>query len=121
MPDYLCDKCGERGGTSVSTECASLPPVLVIQISRYIFDPWAFWGNVFIHIGVFSAANRNKKVTSPIQYPRELHETVLRVSIRQENKKADNLKKMIWKVLHESKLLHFSRTQTPIQFMNLEQ
>jgi uncharacterized UBP type Zn finger protein len=39
MLDYICDKCGKRGNTTILSECAQLPPVLVVQLNRYQYDP----------------------------------------------------------------------------------
>ncbi|VDM51723.1 unnamed protein product [Angiostrongylus costaricensis] len=54
--DYLCDECSRRGYVKRQTIPEKLPPVIMLQLNRYVFD----------------ANGRNRKLKTPIVYPREL-------------------------------------------------
>ncbi|KAL6731360.1 hypothetical protein Aduo_002233 [Ancylostoma duodenale] len=56
LEDYLCDECNRRGHVKRQTIPEKLPPVVMLQLNRYVFD-----GN-----------GRNRKLKTPIVYPREL-------------------------------------------------
>ncbi|KAK6730350.1 hypothetical protein RB195_007049 [Necator americanus] len=56
LEDYLCDECNRRGHVKRQTTPEKLPPVVMLQLNRYVFD-----GN-----------GRNRKLKAPIIYPREL-------------------------------------------------
>ncbi|KAJ1373144.1 hypothetical protein KIN20_035483 [Parelaphostrongylus tenuis] len=56
LEDYLCDECNQRGSVKRQTIPEKLPPVIMLQLNRYVFD----------------ANGRNRKLKTPIVYPREL-------------------------------------------------
>ncbi|KAK0426078.1 hypothetical protein QR680_009529 [Steinernema hermaphroditum] len=56
LTDYRCDMCGNVGTTTKVCELVELPPVLMVSLNRYSFD----------------SQGRNKKVTSPLQFPKTL-------------------------------------------------
>lgn len=56
LEDYLCDECNRRGHVKRQTLPEKLPPVVMLQLNRYVFD----------------ANGRNRKLKTPIVYPREL-------------------------------------------------
>ncbi|KJH44938.1 ubiquitinyl hydrolase 1 [Dictyocaulus viviparus] len=56
LEDYLCDECNRRGFVKRQTVPEKLPPVVMLQLNRYVFD----------------ANGRNRKLKTPIVYPREL-------------------------------------------------
>uniref|UniRef100_A0A0K0DBE1 ubiquitinyl hydrolase 1 n=1 Tax=Angiostrongylus cantonensis TaxID=6313 RepID=A0A0K0DBE1_ANGCA len=56
LEDYLCDECSRRGYVKRQTIPEKLPPVIMLQLNRYVFD----------------ANGRNRKLKTPIIYPREL-------------------------------------------------
>ncbi|KAK6051735.1 ubiquitinyl hydrolase 1 [Cooperia oncophora] len=56
LEDYLCDECGRRGHVKRQTLPEKLPPVVMLQLNRYVFD----------------VNGRNRKLKTPIIYPREL-------------------------------------------------
>ncbi|VDO51290.1 unnamed protein product [Haemonchus placei] len=56
LEDYLCDECERRGYVKRQTLPEKLPPVVMLQLNRYVFD----------------VNGRNRKLKTPIIYPREL-------------------------------------------------
>ncbi|CAJ0594106.1 unnamed protein product [Cylicocyclus nassatus] len=56
LEDYLCDECNRRGHVKRQTLPEKLPPVVMLQLNRYVFD----------------SNGRNRKLKTPIVYPREL-------------------------------------------------
>ncbi|KAK6014659.1 ubiquitin family protein, partial [Ostertagia ostertagi] len=56
LEDYLCDECERRGCVKRQTLPEKLPPVVMLQLNRYVFD----------------VNGRNRKLKTPIIYPREL-------------------------------------------------
>ncbi|VDL64342.1 unnamed protein product [Nippostrongylus brasiliensis] len=56
LEDYLCDECNKRGCVKRQTLPEKLPPVIMLQLNRYVFD----------------VNGRNRKLKTPIIYPREL-------------------------------------------------
>ncbi|KAI6219898.1 USP domain-containing protein [Aphelenchoides besseyi] len=61
IADYRCDGCGQQGVVERSTKCLVVPPVLLLQLNRYSFDQ----------------NGRSKKITNPIQFPRQLSESAV--------------------------------------------
>ncbi|TKR59711.1 hypothetical protein L596_029345 [Steinernema carpocapsae] len=56
LTDYRCDMCGQLGTTTKVCEAVELPPTLMISLNRYQFNN----------------QGQNKKVTSPLQFPKTL-------------------------------------------------
>lgn len=69
MPDYRCDNCGVTGWVSRTSNFAQLPEVLIIQLNRFVFDKWVLRKYLFIY---YSSNGRQRKLKSPIHYPRFL-------------------------------------------------
>jgi uncharacterized UBP type Zn finger protein len=61
LSDYKCDQCNKRGNVVRKSTAVELPPVLMIQLNRYVFDQ----------------NGQNKKLKTAIQYPRVLPERAL--------------------------------------------
>lgn len=61
LADYKCDQCQQVGNVVKRIAPVELPPVLMIPLSRYIYDE----------------RGQSKKLRHPIQYPRILEERVL--------------------------------------------
>ncbi|CAD5207859.1 unnamed protein product [Bursaphelenchus okinawaensis] len=73
LSDYKCSGCGKSGNTSRSNETVKLPPVLLLQLNRYTYDQYG----------------RNKKIMTPVQYPRELYSADLRYDSEEPSIKYD--------------------------------
>uniref|UniRef100_A0A7E4W471 ubiquitinyl hydrolase 1 n=1 Tax=Panagrellus redivivus TaxID=6233 RepID=A0A7E4W471_PANRE len=66
LTDFNCPQCGERGKSQMRNVPSSLPPVLILQISRVAID--------------------QKKDRTPIHYPREINESQLLADARGHHK-----------------------------------